>query len=366
VPGKKETGDADRPQAAGWYPDPWSATGEGERYFDGKKWGSSARPLARHTQTPPAPGASVTPITAGRRRKVGRFKPPRLGTGGPKGGGVKGWWARVRNRYGPLLILIALVLLVWGLPKILDSRHRNNDVFVEPEPTPLTVPVNRPPASTEEAAKPLGVPAPVPAGAGDFEMLLHQPDDANAPVAFDPCRPIHYVVNPAGAPADGAALLAAALARVQTATGLHFVNDGATTEKPDKQREAYLPSRYNSTRWAPVLIAWSDQAAYPELSGYVAGVAGPNTVDTVDSQHLVDVSGQVVFDRRQLSVAKEPNRKLVRAIMLHELGHLVGLDHTADKTQLMFSEAEFNRLDYASGDLHGLAELGTQPCYPNV
>lgn len=30
------------PSAPGWYPDPFSATGTGERYFDGKKWTSNA------------------------------------------------------------------------------------------------------------------------------------------------------------------------------------------------------------------------------------------------------------------------------------------------------------------------------------
>ena len=167
MPGKKDAGDTDRPQAAGWYPDPWSATGEGERYYDGKNWGSSARPLARHTQTPPAPGASVTPITSGRRRKVGRFTLPRLGASRPKGGGgLRGWWARFRNRYGPLLILIALVLLVWGLPKVLDARHNNKDVFV-PEPTPSTVPVIRPSPSTAQADRPYGVP-------GLQAIMLHE------------------------------------------------------------------------------------------------------------------------------------------------------------------------------------------------
>src|SRR3954452_13010515 len=31
------------PDQPGWYPDPWSATGSGERYFDGKRWGGTDR-----------------------------------------------------------------------------------------------------------------------------------------------------------------------------------------------------------------------------------------------------------------------------------------------------------------------------------
>src|SRR5437763_9479857 len=43
------------PDVPGWYADPWSATGTGERYFDGKRWGTTERPLGRHT----APGSGT-------------------------------------------------------------------------------------------------------------------------------------------------------------------------------------------------------------------------------------------------------------------------------------------------------------------
>jgi hypothetical protein len=39
------------PREPGWYPDPFSATGDGERYFDGKGWGSTEWPRGRHTVT---------------------------------------------------------------------------------------------------------------------------------------------------------------------------------------------------------------------------------------------------------------------------------------------------------------------------
>ena len=292
MPGKKDD-DTERPRAAGWYPDPWSATGEGERYYDGKKWGSSARPLARHTQTPPAPGASVTPITSGRRRKVGRFKLPRRGGGGPKGGGFKGWWARFRNRYGPLLILIALVLLVWGLPKVFGSHHSNNITSSNSRPRRHPRPPDRPPPSQEEAAKPLGVPAPVPATAGHFEVQFHQPGrrQRTRRIRSVPTDSLRHQSGRLRRP-TALTLIHSAIARVQTATGLHFVDDGTTTEKPDKQREPYLPDRYNATRWAPVLIAWSDEDAYPELAGYIAGVwPSRGRVYTSDAKHLVIVSG---------------------------------------------------------------------------
>ena len=329
MPGRKEDDDDIRPARAGWYPDPWSADGKGERYFDGKKWGTSERPMSRE--------ATVTKLTSRRsaRRKL--------------------------RQLGPVLIFVAAVLTVWGIGRLRESGHHGTTITFPPVTTRLG---RRPPSGVGEAAAPLGAPAVVPAGNGKFVFLEHQPDEPKVPVAFDPCRPIHYVVNPAGAPPDGAALIRSAIARVQTATGLHFVSDGTTTEIPNTDREAYLPERYPG-RWAPVLIAWSNENAYPELAGYIAGVGAPLQWSSEGAQ-LVYVSGQVVLDARDLSVKAIPHRSEARAIILHELGHLVGLAHTSDRGQLMFSEAEFNVADYAQGDRHGLAELGTQACFPDV
>jgi len=335
--GRRDDNDIEMPRAAGWYPDPWSATGDGERYFDGKKWGTNEKPFGRQTSV--------------------ALEPPKH---------ARSASGRVR-RAAPFLVVILLIAAVYAIPKLRGSNDGNSAVVIAPETstTPMTISADHPPASREEADAPLGTPAPVPAGPGKFEVLSDQPDDPSTPIAFDPCRPIHYVVNPAGAPPDGAVLLHSAIARIQTATGLHFVDDGATTEKVNKDRKAYQPGRYNSSRWAPVLFAWTDEDAYPDLAGYVEGAASPAAV-YASSNRVVYVTGQIAFDRRDLSPARTPQRTEVRAVMLHELGHLVGLGHTSDRQEIMFSESQFNVLDYAAGDRRGLARLGTQACFPGV
>ena len=58
---------------------------------------------------------------------------------------------------------------------------------------------------------------------------------------YDPCRPIHYVTRPDGAPPGADGLIAAAVGRASAATGLRFVNDGHTTEGASKQRPALQP-----------------------------------------------------------------------------------------------------------------------------
>jgi hypothetical protein len=348
--GRGKSEDPEHPSAPGWYPDPWSATGEGERYYDGKKWGTTTKPLARHSK-PSAVPASVTSISSKRRSK--------------RTEGVRSSWARFKHTYGPLALLILAIAVVWAIPK-LRSHHSTPTApeLTESSSTPAK-PVENPPAGTEEASSPIGTPAAVPKGSGKFEVARHQTDAPDVPVAWDPCRPIHYVVNSTGAPTDGLALIRSAIARVHTATGLEFINDGSTTEKPNKERATYLPAKYNADRWAPVLISWSNETAYPSLAGPVAGVTEAQPV-FADENRLVYVTGQVTLDAQDLSKSRTPDRTVAEAIALHELGHLVGLDHTSDRHQIMYSEAQFNVRDYGVGDLKGLSLLGKQACFPDV
>jgi hypothetical protein len=347
VAGKRDDG-YEAPREPGWYADPWSATGTGERYFDGKKWGSTDRPLARHSPVEVDLGRSTFKRGAGSGANTSTV------------GGTRG---RIRRAVRPMLVILGLLSVGWLLTRF--QHNESSTAQVIPGSSVPARDTTRPPASSEEAAQPLGTPAPTPTGPGKYEIIRSQPDSPTTPVAYDPCRPVHYVINPAHAPRDGAALVRDAFARLQTATGLHFIDDGTTSEPPKKQRRSYQPGRYNTTRWAPVLIAWSDENTYPDLSGYVAGEGGSAVVLT-KANRLVYVTGEVVLDYQDLSVTKLPDRRQVRATLMHELGHVVGLDHTSDRTQLMFSEAEFNVQTYGAGDLRGLALLGKQACYPDV
>lgn len=62
----------------------------------------------------------------------------------------------------------------------------------------------------------------------------------------------------------------------------------------------------------------------------------------------------------------QDGRQVVRAIVLHELGHLVGLGHVTDATQLMYPEGQPGVTDFGAGDLAGLAALGRGTCRPDL
>lgn len=221
-----------------------------------------------------------------------------------------------------------------------------------------------PPAGLEEAALPLGAPPSVGTGSGSFAFTALQPDGVG-PVAYSPCRPIHYVVRPDGAPVGGSELIQQAVAAVSAATGLQFVDDGATQEAPTADRAAYQPGVYGR-RWAPVLIAWSTSAESPELAGDVAGIAGSASVTRAG--RTVYVTGSVTLDGEDIGplVAAPGTQPTALGIVTHELGHLVGLDHVDDPTQLMYPSTKLPVGAFAAGDLTGLAALGTGECAPNV
>ena len=223
---------------------------------------------------------------------------------------------------------------------------------------------SRPPPGVEEASAPLGRAAALTSVSASYRFL-HTQGDGIQPVAYDPCRPIHVVVNPRTAIAGADTLLRQALDRVGAATGLRFVVDGTTDEAPSADRAAYLPDRYPG-RWAPVLIAWSDPTEDPGLAGDVAGLGGSGYVQT--DAGSVYVTGGVELDGPQLAALSTRSDGLdeARGIIEHELGHLVGLDHVEDPTQLMNPVGQPGVTTYAAGDLTGLETLGQGRCFPDL
>ncbi|WP_246084674.1 peptidase [Pseudarthrobacter phenanthrenivorans] len=262
-----------------------------------------------------------------------------------------------RWRSGPVSVLaLALIAGLYFTPTLISRLTLSQAL-------PHLPGSDVPPPGFEAASSPLGVP---PATTGSTAFVLQESPDPDQPfVAYDPCRPIHYVVRPDLAPPGTDQLIQQSVAAVSAATGLQFVYDGLTSEAPSKDREAYQPDRYGK-KWAPVLIAWSTPEEAPDLAGRVAGTGGSSSIQ-VRGEPYVYITGQVQLDAPALTetLAFPDGPALVRAIMMHELAHVVGLDHVNDPAQLMYEENS-GQLDFAAGDRAGLALLGTGKCVPRV
>lgn len=262
----------------------------------------------------------------------------------------------LRGRLLPVALLLVLGgLATWGLHGVgwdLSSIAQRR-TFVEVEGEAVAVPLPDGSGGRELPAVPVTT-------SGSHAFLHVHPD--GTPVGYDPCRPVRYVVNPVGAPEGGPAVLAEAVQVVQEATGLLLEPAGETDEGPALDRTLIQEDRYGPG-WAPVLVVWSDEATVPELAGEVAGVGGSAAVPGARGEGRWLAAGRLVLDREDLGVLLQApgGDEHARAIVVHELAHVLGLDHVDDPGELMHPTTSA-RTDLGPGDRQGLALLGQVPC----
>jgi hypothetical protein len=227
-----------------------------------------------------------------------------------------------------------------------------------------------PPAGVGSGPRRLRPAVTSPAGTGGYRFENVQ-DDGRTPVGWDPCRPIRYVVR-GTAPAGAERAVAEAVAQIGAAAGLRFAFSGRTEERPAENREPYQPGRYGE-KWAPVLIAWSDPRESPELAGDTMGLGGAwrfpePTADGWGREAYV--TGSVVLDRpqfvRMLRSGRPDAVALARSVVVHELGHVMGLAHVESRRQLMHPVTQPDITSLRAGDRRGLAALGGVACVPGL
>ena len=198
---------------------------------------------------------------------------------------------------------------------------------------------------------------------GGYTFMRMQADGTE-PVAYDPCRPIHFTTSTVGLPEGGDTLVREAVTAMSEASGLRFVDDGPTDEPPTPDRDPYQPDRYGD-RWAPVYISFATPEQVPRLAGRTVGLGG-STPRAAGDGVLVYVSGSVWLDRDTMTdLLGAGRRDSARAVVEHEIGHVLGLNHVSDSSQLM-SESGGAVSGPADGDRRGLAILGRGVCRPDL
>jgi len=182
------------------------------------------------------------------------------------------------------------------------------------------------------------------AGGGSYQFLA---SDGADPVTWNHCKAIRFQVNPKGAPVDWREIVDDAVDDIEEASGFVFKDVGTTT------KTQLIGQRYDGNEWEPVLIMWSDRYQTGLLDGSVVGRGGSAPIEV--NGRLRYVIGQIWVD------STVEDRRAAQLILEHELGHVLGLDHSDDSDELMYA-GYHGQPGLGKGDIRGLQRLHDVPC----
>ncbi|MGZ4486217.1 MAG: matrixin family metalloprotease, partial [Nocardioidaceae bacterium] len=198
------------------------------------------------------------------------------------------------------------------------------------------------------------------------------PDGVKRVVRWDPCHTITYRVNltysgsTAGQKAAALKDVKTAVAKLSAVTGIPFYYEGATTQIPTSA------SWWQRQTSADLVIAWVDQtrtATRSTLLGkdpsgrWTSGTGGHvfKYWSSGGKWQLASGRGYVVLDAAQRGKYRAGFGSGVTrgSLLLHELGHVVGLEHVGAVTETMYPVIRSrSAASYYAGDRAGLAKLG--------
>ncbi|MCZ3387474.1 MAG: matrixin family metalloprotease [Actinomycetia bacterium] len=215
------------------------------------------------------------------------------------------------------------------------------------------------------------------AAGDDFEVAnWTDPDGKDHRIRWNPCQTkVTYAVNTRLAGGTTAARNAAvadvkaAFKRVSNRTGIPFAFAGRTSEIPNNAEDESWSNRQKA---AEIVVAWVDQsrAKYrtnlmtDNGNGYASGVGGWMMRAWTDSEGRWRAAigrGFVVINSGHNSTYTAGFGSGVTrgALLLHEIGHAVGLDHVGTTSEIMYPtmlERSFSK--YKDGDRNGLSRVG--------
>jgi hypothetical protein len=189
-------------------------------------------------------------------------------------------------------------------------------------------------------------------GEGHYAFLQTDPK-YGGPVTYSSCRsiPVEFNLHGVDDPDTTRQVLLQALGEASAASHLNLVYSGDSPRRPR--------SNWGTLYGYPVLIAFADASEIASMDG-VGGRGGSSWTEVNGRETYV--SGQIVMERlywnRELHAGHGTD--ITRSLVMHELGHILGLGHVDDRHEIMNPSA--GPTHWGPGDRKGLALLGKGPC----
>jgi hypothetical protein len=183
---------------------------------------------------------------------------------------------------------------------------------------------------------------------GNYAFIVPPVD--GTPVRWNGCQVVAYQTRTATAYAGARGDIQAALAAVGAQTGLRFVDAGEVATVPSVA--------YGRGGTEPLLIGFVTAGESDLFTGAPTGVVGVAGSYYSGTRF---VSGRVALEKDRLAPLPRTGPYSTMTVLLHELGHAVGLGHVHDVTQIM-NPSVVNYGDWGAGDLTGLRALSTPGC----
>ncbi len=183
-----------------------------------------------------------------------------------------------------------------------------------------------------------------PPSVGSHKFMYTFPDGSYA--RWNPCRPITYALNLTGAPSFARREVDAAITKVEAATGLDFQYVGDTTAGLDGRPPTGVDT----------VIAFGTPSQNAALTG-AAGLGGGAYSPAWNGADPRVVNGFVLVNRT-ITFSEGLGGNGLQGLLLHELGHMIGLDHVGDYGEVMYPVMHPVPNGYGPGDRQGLWALG--------
>lgn len=209
--------------------------------------------------------------------------------------------------------------------------------------TPRVAPTTEPTPAPAPTETPVIYPF-APEGSYKFSEL----DPKGEPVRFDRCKVVKWSVYGAD---DEIELTRAAIRELEAATGFAFREVAY-----DGYRPVLDPMPSTPTARTGIVIRWDSESDIDDLAGDVAGVT--QSLSWTLADRTWRSFSAISLESTGETLARTGGNS-AWAVLLHELGHSVGLAHVDDRAQLMFPTTWDGTADrYQQGDLAGLARVG--------